>query len=310
MRLNDLTEYRHRNKIGMVIIIVAILSISYFGGLGAQSMYDVSDIDIKTHTGIIVNAGDTILESEELYLDIFDISIDDLAQCNLYLAVDSRLISTGVYSELAEGQGYNHRWDFDLSGVYKSTHMYYLGTVETDAWNSYGFYIVGDEDSPSLTEVLPELISRQADESVLAGVSIRLEWIIEYNMPGTVEFYLDGTLVKTADHSGIDPIMTYEYIFTSVVIDDFAVEFRFIPDDTVVALISDEAVITVYAESDTTTTTTTDTTTTNTTTTDTSTTTTTTTPLLEPEPDYMFLVIGVVAVIIVGFVMLKKRSEY
>jgi hypothetical protein len=45
------------------------------------------------------------------------------------------------------------------------------------------------------------------------------------------------------------------------------------------------------------------------------TTTTTTTTTGEPppppeEPDYMFLAIGVAAVIIVGFVMLKRRSEY
>jgi hypothetical protein len=33
-------------------------------------------------------------------------------------------------------------------------------------------------------------------------------------------------------------------------------------------------------------------------------------PPPEPEPDYMFLAIGVAAVIIVGFVMLKRRSEY
>jgi hypothetical protein len=303
MKLEDLTKYKHKNKIGAIIIIMAILGVAYFGGLGAQSMYDVSDIDIKTHTGIIVNDGDTILESEELYLDIFDISINDLAQCNLYLAVDSRLVSTGVYSEIDGGQGYDHRWNFDLSDVYKSTHMYYLGTVEADPWNSYGFYIVGDEDSPSLgVEVLPELISKQLDKSVQAGVSIRLTWEIEYNRPGVVEFYLDGTLVKTVDHSGIDPIMIYDYIFTSVVIDDFVVEFKFIPDSAAVALISDEAVITVYAESDTT-----PTTDTNTTTTDT---TTGVTPPVEPAPDYTLFIVGVIAVVIVGFVILKKRSEY
>lgn len=312
MRLDDLTRHKHRNKLGVAIVVIAILGVVYFGGLGMQSAFDASDINIYNSAGGSVNDGDTILEADGLYLEAIDIQIDNTFQCNLYLAADGSLISEGVEASSAN----DYIWTFDLSDVYKGINTYNLMTVENDPWISYSFNIIGDDNSPILDLMdLPELTFSQPDESVMIGDVIELTWAVEYEASAVVEFYLNGILVETATHIGSVGAVEYKYSFSSGIVGVFEVEFKFIPDSALVSEITDVAIITVSTDTTTDTdTTTTDTTTTDTTTTDTTTDTDTTTtgaiPPVEPGIDYMLLAIGAAAVVIVGFVMLKKRSEY
>jgi len=389
MKLDNLMKHKHRDKIGIVIIIMAILGAVYFGGFGPQSAFDsVSEINIKDSSGTIINSGDTIYESSGLYLNVRDVDPTGL-RCNLYISMDDTFVSEGVVS----GAGYDHIWTFDLSTVYKGTHMYYLATTEDAPWISHTFYIVGDSDSPDFTTTLPpELTFYPQDESVLVGETSTIRWKVKYEKSAVVKIYLDGVLAETMSHTGAIDETTYEYEFSSDIVGAFTVEFEFIPDiiamvitdsviltaytssevfddaefvdipvnvsfnvgespayliwtfsydgpcvvdivldgtwddgksydasvadkiftyivDTSVAgtyelvftidpdgtanpTVSDTAMVTIVGLPDTTTTTTSE------------------TPPVEPEIDYMFLAIGIAAVVVIGFVILKKRSEY
>ena len=387
MRLNDLMSYKHRDKLGVAIIIIAILGVAYFGGFGTQSAFDGSITTITTAGGDSVNSGDTISEASGLYLWVRDVDASGF-DCNLYISADNTLVSGGVDTK----DGYDVTWTFDLSNVYKGTHMYYLATTEDAPWISYTFYIIGDDNSPDfIVTSPPELTFYPQDESILAGDTSTLRWKVIYVESAVVEIYLDEVLVDTMSHAGSIDEEVYGYIFSSNVVGAFTVKFRFIPDVTL-STITDSVVLTVYIDptiyddveivdipadvsfnvsespayivwtfsydgpcivdvtldgvwddgrsygasganqtftyvvdtsvvgtyelifmvdpdgtdnpivSDTVMVTIIDSIETTTTTTE--------EPLPEPEPDYMLLAIGVAAVVIVGFVMLKKRGEY
>jgi hypothetical protein len=236
--LNDLTKQKHRSKIGVAIIIVTILSVAYFGGIGFQSMFSWREVYIKDSSGDVVNSGDTIFEEDGLYLEAFDIEPEALRDCNLYLSVDNTLVSEGMRTTPS---AHDFVWTFDLSNVYKGTYGYYLETVEDDAWVSYVFYIVGDTDSPDLIPTPPpELILFPDDRSVQAGDEVDLIWSVKYEGSADVEIYVDGGLVETMDHIGSESAKTYEYTFSSVIIGVFTIEFNFIPEGSGELKIVDE----------------------------------------------------------------------
>jgi hypothetical protein len=211
MRLNDLTEHRHRNKIGIAIVIVAILGIAYLGGFGPQSMFSGLEVHIKDSSGDTINSGDTIYESNGLYLEAFGVDMYQLTDCNLYISADDTLVSEGVRTMPSSN---DYVWTFDLSNVYKGTYGYYLATIEDDAWVSYVFYIVGDDNSPELIPTPPpELTTWPLDRSVQAGDSATLIWGVKYESDAVIEIYINNELKETRGHAGsIDGVS----LFTSV----------------------------------------------------------------------------------------------
>jgi hypothetical protein len=247
MKLNDLTKYEHKNKIGVAIIIVAILGAIYFGGFGPQSAFDgTTDIYIKTSQGTDVLSGDTIYESSGLCLEVRDVDPAGL-RCNLYISMDDTFVSEGAHFQ----DGYDSTWTFDLSNVYKGKHMYYLATTEDAPWISHTFYIIGDDDSPDFTTTLPpELTFYPQDESVLVGDTSTVRWKVIYEKSAVVKIYLDEILVETMSHVGSVDEVTYEYMFSSDMDGIFTVKFKFIPD-IIATIITDSVVLTAYTSSET-----------------------------------------------------------
>jgi hypothetical protein len=135
----------------------------------------------------------------------------------------------------------------------------------------------------------PVDVSFNVDESPAS-----VTWTFSYDGPCSADVTLNGTWDEGETYSASTDDQIVIYTVDTSVAGIYEIVFTVTPDTAGNPVVSDTVMVTVVELTDTTTTTTTG----------------EPPPPPPEEPDYMFLAIGVAAVIIVGFVMLKRRSEY
>jgi len=144
---------------------------------------------------------------------------------------------------------------------------------------------------PSVIYEDPVIIDGPDDQDFLIDSTIVLEWGYTFELAAVLTLYIDNVVIETEDYAGYATEQLYTYSFTPEDEADYTVKFELVPVNPAYITVIDEVVITGTL----------------------TTPTTTTRPTTEPPPlmpDYMLLGVGIVAVVIIGFIIKKKRSEY
>jgi hypothetical protein len=313
MNLNKLSN-KHKNKIGVAIIVVAILSVAFFGGLVGMQMYPSSDYgdihlynertdaEMDSTSTLDVQDGDFITAWLRDDPDTTRKPTNEDFTASLYLDGGALI----EYGKDRETYVDSYRWRFDLEQCLEGVHLYYiklfvnLGGGDFIVGNSFTFQITNDEP-PDYDDV--EIINSPGDNvSFVIGESpAYVEWTFMYSGLCTGSLTLDGEEVDSQDYeiSSVQRVFTY-IIDTSIAV-DYELIFTVTPDAGNPS-VSDTVIVNVGETS---------TTTTTTTTTDTDTTTTTGVPPPPPPEEEMdYMLIGVIiAAVVIGFALFSGKKK-
>lgn len=311
MRLRDLTKKEYKNKIGVAIIIVAILGVAYFGLAGMQ-MYpssDYGDIHIyNERTDAEMSQGDTLKVQDGDFitawlrddLDTWRDPQDEAFTASLMLD-DGSLIEYGIEMPIA-GEGLSRKWEFNLEQCLQGTNIYNikffvnLGGGDFITGDSFTFQITNDQpadyDDVEFINTPDANVSFGIDES-----PAWIEWTFLYAGSCVGTLSVDGDEVDSQDYdiSGVQRIYIYN-IDTSIA-GIYEIEFNVAPDSDANPDISDIVQLTIGEPSTTTTTTTT--------------TTTGTLPPPPPDPDEIdyIMIVAIVMAVIVVYAMFGRKKE-
>ena len=247
MRLDDLTRHKHKNKIGAVIIIVAILGVAYFGGLvGQVSVYPTSDYGdmhlYQSATDIEIGTGDLLNVQNGDYVTVW--LLDDLATSRkptdedfaaaLYLITNTG--STWIADGTDRGiYGYSFNWLISLESCLQGTYEYfvkYFARIGPDAvvkGESIIFQVVNTQ-LPTYDDA--DITIKPDDVTFGLGQSpAYVEWRFSYDGPCVVDVTLNGVEVDSQAYEASGSDQIFMYIVDTGVAGTYTIIFTVTPDN-------------------------------------------------------------------------------